>query len=189
MKKILALFVISLPFIAGAQLVDISAHGGVALYKMSAGIKNGYTSIFNVEAAYTKLQSVEFGLQLQKVGKVTICDIIAPGVFVDALIHHKEEDKQLFIAGVQVNYNMYGNIKRGGEYGTNGGIDTVTTKAGNGVSYGLRVGYKKRIADHFYGSILVSPTYTTSPIYYTNMPSGKFNLLLVPVMLGITVKL
>lgn len=189
MKWILTFCLFCTVYNSFSQNIDVSLHGGAAPFSISAGVKNGIAGIGNASIAYTGAKSFDFGVHLSVLSKVTLATIISPGLHADAVIHLKDEDKHLLTAGIHVDYALYGNITKGGEYQTIGGVDTITNKIDNAPAYGIRLGYKTKITKRLYASILIAPTYCISTVHYTTAPSGKIHLLYVPFLLGISARL
>jgi hypothetical protein len=189
MKKILTLLLVSLSMSVYAQWVELSAVGGAAPYKISAGIKNATCGVFNFSAAFVKVKMVDVGVQFTYTTKVTICNIMSPGLFADLVMRNGESDKNLFIAGVQGNYVNFGKITTPGAFFKDGSIDSVSTKIDNAISFGVRLGYKRQITDHIYGSLLISPTYSfPSVIPYADVSTNDCAVFFVPVMVGISAR-
>ncbi len=187
MKKIFTFVLLALPVFSYAQWIDVSALYGAGPYKISAGIKNGSSGSFNVSASIVKLSFLDAGIQYSSINTVTLCKATSPGVFAD-LVFRDEAHKNIFLAGGQINYTTFGNIKTGGYYLKDGTRDTVSTTLDKAISYGVRLGYKRQIIEHLYVYALISPTYSVSTIHYTGVGTNNCALLYLPFMIGVSAR-
>ncbi|MCW3123244.1 MAG: hypothetical protein JWQ38_2736 [Flavipsychrobacter sp.] len=188
MKKIIVLLLLLLPVFSFAQWLDISAVGGIAPYKISAGIKNSMTGAFNVSAAVTKFKFVEFGVQYTYISKITVGNITSPGAFVDLIVLQDDEKKNVISLGADLNFVKFGPIKTPAAIFKDGSTDTLATTIDKSSSYGIRMGYKRRLADHIYVYGLLSPMYTLSTIRYGNVYTNTCAVLYIPAMIGLSVR-
>ncbi len=189
MKRTLLLLAFLLPFCAGAQWFDISAMGGLAPYKISAGIKNSVAATYYGSISFVKLKKFDLGVQVSGMNTVTVCSTFMAGIFADYVIPIGDEEKHIITLGVHYNNIYYGDIPKGGKYFKDGSRDTTGLKMTNTDAYGIRLGYKRRLGEHFYADLLISPTYSISPIHFGSVKTLNCALLSVPVTVGISFRL
>ncbi len=187
MKKAAIVVLLFLSLCTRAQWVDLSAMYGIAPYRISAGIKNNVSGIYNVSLSFVKLKVIALGVQFSGMSTITLCSVMSPGIFAEYVIQAGE--KNIITLGVHDNLMLYGDIPAGGHYFDDQNADTSTIKLDNTNSYGVRAGYKRALTDYIWASILVSPTYSTSPIHIGSNTVKNCALFSVPVMLGISVRL
>ncbi len=189
MKKVLVVILLSLSYCSHAQWFEASATGGAAYYKISAGIKNSVCGVFNIGAALVKAKGLDFGVQFTGTTKLTIATTISPGIFADIVLTKGDDTKNILTVGGHGNYVNYGNVKIPGAYYTNNDIDTVATKIDHSLSYGIRLGYKRQLAEHIYLYVLANVTYTeVSTIHYGATHTNNCAVLTLPVMVGIAAR-
>lgn len=185
MKKIFVLLSLLLPVCSQAQWLDVSADAGYGPYRISAGIKNSNSFCYNVSASFVKLKFIDFGVQFTGISTVTLCSVSSPGVFADVIVH---DDKNILTFGAQANYAFYGDVPLGGAYKKDGSVDTVKIKVENTYSYGLRLGFKRKITKHLYANLLISPVYSISPVHFGTVFTNNCAVFYVPLMLGASVR-
>lgn len=189
MRKVFTLFALLCAICCRAQVVEVSAVGGAAQYRMSAGIKNGFCGAYNVGVAFVKLKMIDFGVQFTGTTKMTMSSLMSPGVFADIVMTNKDDTKNIFVAGVQGNLTTFGSVKTPGDFYKNGGTDSVSTKIDNSYSFGVRLGYKRQIAGPLYGFILASAVYSfPSVIHYAGLADVNAAVFYVPVMIGVAAR-
>ena len=188
MKKILVLLILSFPFSSFGQVIDFSALFGAGPYKISAGLKNGVTTGYNVSGAFVGLKFIDFGLQYSVASSFTLSHVASVGVFADLVVLQDDEKKNIVFIGVHGNHMQYGNIPVGGRYFKDNTIDSLPTTVDNANSFGLRGGYKRELTKHVYAYGLVSPEYSLSTIRYSTVATNTCAVLYIPVLLGISVR-
>jgi hypothetical protein len=189
MKKLFVLVLLSLQVCAHAQWFEASATGGAEYFKISAGITNSVCGVGNIGVAIVKAKVLDFGVQFTATTKLTIATTMSPGIFADIVLTKGDNVKNIFTIGGHGNYVNYGPVKVPGAYYKNGDIDTVATKIDHSLSYGIRLGYKRQLAEHIYLYVLANVTYTeVSTIHYGETRTNNIAVLSLPLMVGIAAR-
>jgi hypothetical protein len=189
MKRTLLFLTLLLPFCSNAQWFDISAMGGIAPYKISAGIKNSVAATYYGSLSFVKLKKFDLGVQVSGMNTITVCSTLMAGIFADYVINIGDEEKHIITLGVHYNNIYYGDIPKGGQYFKDGSRDTTGLKMTYTDAYGIRLGYKHKLNRHFYADLLISPTYSISPIHFGSVKTLNCALFTIPVTVGISLRL